>query len=98
MANSVCNRCPAYAKCLLDYGSKACYRLADSYGFNARPTQFDRIKDMSIDELADLLARRKFSCMSFCKQCDACNQHTFCYPFCVQGIKKWLESEVQSDD
>lgn len=57
-------------------------------------TNYDRIKDMSVGELADLLARRELSCMPFCEQCDTCNERTFGYPFCVEGIKKWLESGV----
>lgn len=57
-------------------------------------TNFKRIQSMSVDELADLLARRNMSCMPFCKECENCNQNTFKYPFCVAGIKRWLESEV----
>ena len=58
-------------------------------------TNFERIKAMSIEELADLLAKRNFSCMPFCKSCEKCNTNTFSYPFCVAGIKTWLEKEVQ---
>ncbi len=57
-------------------------------------TNYDRIRNMSVEEMAKLLAQRNFSCMRFCKNCESCNQNTFCYPFCIDGIKKWLESEV----
>lgn len=58
------------------------------------PRQIDRIRNMSVEEMAKLLAQRNFSCMRFCENCESCNQNTFCYPFCIDGIKKWLESEV----
>lgn len=92
MNYSLCQRCSVYARCSLNYDGKPCRKLRD-----VEPTNYDRIKDMSVDELADLLARRELSCMPFCKQCDICNERTFSYPFCVEGVKKWLESEVDDD-
>lgn len=62
-----------------------------------KPTNYDRIKNMSVEEMADMLARRNLSCMPFCKECETCNQHTFKYPFCASGIKKWLESEADNN-
>ena len=58
-------------------------------------SNYDRIRNMSIEEMAELLARRKFSCMPFCKECNKCNQNTFKYPLCIKGIKKWLKSEAE---
>ena len=60
-------------------------------------TNYDRIRNMSVGEMAKLLAQRNFSCMRFCENCESCNQNTFRYPFCIDGIKKWLESEVEGE-
>lgn len=54
--NSVCERCPKQAVCLLNPGGKACIRFAKESGFDARPTMFDKIKQMSVDEMADFLS------------------------------------------
>lgn len=59
-------------------------------------TNYEEMQNRTVDEMADLLARRELSCMPFCKQCDTCNERTFSYPFCVEGIKKWLESKVET--
>ena len=61
-------------------------------------TNFEKIQDMTIDEMADMLARRNFSCMPFCESCEKCNAKTFSYPSCVAGIKKWLESAAEEGD
>ena len=58
-------------------------------------TNCERIKNMSVEEMAELLAKRELSCMPFCIQCKNCNQNTFSYPLCIKGIGQWLESEVE---
>lgn len=58
-------------------------------------TNYERIKAMSVEEMADFLGTRQLSCMKICKRVDTCNQYNFCYPSCCEGIKEWLESEVQ---
>lgn len=50
--NSVCNRCPAWAHCALNPGGKACLRHAAEHDFDARPTRYDQIVGMSVDEMA----------------------------------------------
>lgn len=55
MQSAVCNRCPLWAKCCLNYGSKACHNAAKEAGFEVKPTNFERIKDMSIEEMAAFL-------------------------------------------
>ena len=52
-------------------------------------TNFERIKAMSIEELAKELA--KDSACEFCKMFD---EQTCMEITCEQGIIKWLESEV----
>ena len=71
--------------------------LIDGHIDEVKQTNYDRVRNMSVKELADLLVRRKFSCMPFCKNCEICTQKTFCYPLCIDGVKKWLESEVDSE-
>lgn len=55
MQSAVCNRCPLWAKCCLTYGGKACHKAAKEAGFEVKPTNFERIKDMSVEELADFI-------------------------------------------
>lgn len=55
-------------------------------------TNFDRTKAMSVEELAEELA--KDSVCEFCKLRDeqSCDRIT-----CKQGIIQWLESEVEEE-
>lgn len=55
-------------------------------------TNFDRIKAMSVEKLAEELA--KDSACEFCKMRDeqTCDKIT-----CEQGIIQWLESEVEEE-
>jgi len=52
---------------------------------------FEKIKSMTIEEMADFLDD---GCSTYCDTyCDY--GKTGCYGDCHQGIKKWLESEVE---
>lgn len=55
MQSAVCNRCPLWARCCLNYGGKACHAAAKEAGFEVKPTLFEQIKDMSIEEMAEWL-------------------------------------------
>ena len=61
-------------------------------------TNYEKIKSMSIDELADMMARGFLSCRTFCRNVDKCNVENFSYPTCTKGIKKFLESEIKDNE
>ena len=53
-------------------------------------TNLDRIKNMTADELVELLNAP-------CKSC-AYREHTRCsFRPCEEGIKKWLEQEAENE-
>lgn len=56
---SVCERCPAQPTCLLNPGGKACLRNAAEKGFDARPTMYDRVREMDMEEMAVFFAKVK---------------------------------------
>lgn len=51
MSRSLCNRCSAYSACCLNYDGKPCRMTRD-----VEPTNFDKIKDMDLEQLAAFLA------------------------------------------
>ncbi len=54
-----CKNCPAYAKCTVTYRGSACAALRGTYGIDSDPeivTNADRIRDMSDEELAEIIA------------------------------------------
>ena len=54
-------------------------------------TNLDRIKNMTADEMAELLKSAS------CKSC-AYRGHTRCsFRPCEEGIKKWLEQEAENE-
>lgn len=56
-------------------------------------TNYDRIKAMNIDEMADTLFAFKEECN---KDCPIGKNRKYCYMLCdsASAIKEWLESEV----
>lgn len=54
-------------------------------------TNYDRIRNMSIEEMAELFSK---------SPCYCCKQHKdqTCKMPCKQGVKQWLESEVTDND
>lgn len=58
-------------------------------------TNYEKIKNMSVEEMAKMLLFKKFSCVPFCEECNNCNQYNFKLPHCEEGIKQWLNSEVE---
>lgn len=59
-------------------------------------THFERIKQMSINEIAEFLFVHQFA---KCSNCDyygkQCSGRYFDDKSCTMGIKHWLESEVE---
>jgi len=55
MQGALCNRCPLWARWCLDCGGKACRKASKEAGFDFKPTVYEKLQDMSIEELADWL-------------------------------------------
>ena len=58
-------------------------------------TNYEKIKAMSVDEMAELLERNA-NCEKFCvfTTDEVCNAHG---NVCLEGITRWLESEVEEE-
>ena len=56
-------------------------------------TNYDHIKQMSIEEMATMLENFCFDC-SYCPACDFCNE-SFKDEKCIDIVKLWLEMEVE---
>ena len=91
MQSAVCNRCPLWARCCLNYGGKACHSAAKEAGFEVKPTNFEKIKDMSIGELA--LFIRTIRTDDFGQT--VINNKVYINS---NDICKWLESEGADDE
>ena len=68
-------------------GSQVCV-ICGKVG-KGKMTNYDRIRNMSVEELASFINER-----SPCSCCKKHNEQTCHNIFCKQGIKQWLESEV----
>lgn len=55
-------------------------------------TNFEKIKNMSVEEMAEWL-------QNTLKECDVCiyGEHNTCPCTCIYGITEWLESEAEND-
>lgn len=66
-------------------------------------TNFDRIKAMSVEEMAEMLYEEMESTMCYCDFCEHYKHHApHCsapdiQQGCLNAIKKYLESEVQGE-
>lgn len=55
-------------------------------------TNFEKIKQMSVEEMVMLI------CYNYkCRKCVQYHRQE-CDGYCYNGIKEWLESEVQEDE
>lgn len=68
------------------------------YKAEKKKTNYDRIKNMSIDEMAEFIDKSLDECKKRCKfgidgKCDGFGFSSKC----VTGIKKYLESEVDTE-
>lgn len=57
-------------------------------------THFDRIKAMSVEEMAEFLTHISTDCDKICVFVDENGDCIGCGRQCAIGIKEWLESEV----
>lgn len=75
-----------------------CRSYPNCYGCNAyrNPTNYDKIKHMSLDEIAKNIYLHAHNMCSFCTYSKGwhCTSEL---KTCVNGIKQWLESEVEEE-
>lgn len=91
----ICGKCRHYGKC--DKKDTHCYNsnYAEQCGnFELPPiTNYERIKQMSVEELARFINTVENSPCYACMD-KGCNGDSSNANKCVDGIKKWLESEA----
>lgn len=85
--NIVCDRCPAAAGCCLDFGGKTCKSTAKKHGFDPTPTNYEKIRSMSFDEIADLITEIQIS-----EDCDFCEYQKKCKRTDTDGCKNETKS------
>lgn len=56
-------------------------------------TNFEKIKQMSAEDMAEMLLDASEKHFTYCNHCSSSNLRTDC----VYAIKKWLESEVDTN-
>ena len=56
-------------------------------------TNYEKIKNMTVDEMADLIADL---CSQSCQSCP-CRHYMYCDEECANSIKLWLQSEVDNE-
>lgn len=58
--------------------------------------QIDRIRNMSVEELAEFMCETNENCETFCAltKNGKCNSFAGGKQTCIMGIKQWLETEV----
>ena len=78
---SLCDRCDNYARCLLNYDGPACRRNRTT-----QPTNADRIRAMTDEELAEFLA--EYRCTHKAPHCMEVN--------CAQCWLEWLKKEADN--
>ena len=68
----------------------SCRRSAQTKMRIKTMTNLDRIKNMTVDELAELLGTKACECCAYLSFAPC----GFGAPACEEGIKKWLEQEA----
>lgn len=94
----LCKDCKRYGKCGRFYSSMSNYAEECKDFDEIKPTNFERIKAMSVEKMAEFLAHISTDCEKFCVFVDENGDCIGCGGQCAIGIKQWLESEVQEDD
>lgn len=79
-----CMKCPAYAKCIWNYGGSACIAVRRSYGVEVM-TNADRIRAMSDEDLA-----AEIMC-PYDMEAGMCTKPSDCLSCCLE----WLRQPVQ---
>ncbi|MBU5627726.1 hypothetical protein KQI82_12480 [Oscillibacter sp. MSJ-2] len=97
--SAICNNCPGYAGCALNPDGKPCKRRRKELGYY--PTNGDRIRAMSDEELAELLCTA-----DWCEECDQLKEGGTCHAmeldgplskYCVAAGLKWLAQPAQEE-
>ncbi len=91
----LCSNCKKFALCSRYYSNNSSYAEICSGFEEKKVTNFDRIKAMSVEEMAELLERNA-NCEKYCvfTEDGVCNASG---NVCLEGITRWLESEVQGE-
>ena len=80
-----CTECPKYSECVMTSDLRR-KRRSCTYAKDKKPmTNYDRIRNMSVEEMADLLD--SFSVCSMCRK-----NGNNCFPI---DTKEWLEREAK---
>lgn len=60
-------------------------------------TNYERIKGMSVEEMATLLSSVAHNCEKYCAFTldGKCNVHDYDNTACIEGLELWLASEVE---
>ena len=88
---TLCDRCKEYARCALNYDGDNCRRSR-----TVEPTNADRIRSMTDEELAEYLYSRGNDseyCYGICAFQDECKEWKT-REFCIEHIVEWLKQEV----
>jgi hypothetical protein len=56
-------------------------------------TNFEKIKQMSVENMAEMLLDESKKHFTYCNHCTSSNLRIDC----IHAVKKWLESEVDTD-
>lgn len=82
---TLCDRCKEYARCCLNYDGDNCRRIR-----TVEPTNADRIRSMTDEELAEMMAHGN---------CGYCKIHDYCFSQkdvdCDEACLDWLRKEVK---
>ena len=89
---TLCDRCEEYARCVWNYDSNSCRRIR-----TVEPTNADRIRSMTDEELAEFLYNVWEEQDTFSKEvCERCGDTDIgCQPNCWLN---WLRQEVKDGD
>ena len=58
---------------------------------------YEKIKNMTVDEMAGCIKSNMLNECKFCIYSNGCLATTYQRKSCLDGIKKWLLSEVEND-
>lgn len=91
-----CRKCPAFAKCTVyEYRGSQCAALRSTYGIESDPeiiTNGDRIRDMSDEEIAELL-------LDGCRgaKCEDQPKNVYGSVNCFKCRMNWLQQPAEED-
>ena len=98
----LCDRCPGYASCLLNYNGEACRRWRKAHAPEVVYTQGDRLRDAEDATLAATLCAA-----DFCECCAYADENLVChfverqaegrlYDGCMEAAMRWLQSPAEN--